>query len=102
MNAAAAYQLGPRSVLRPGDRFRVGRGPTYRDGDGHEQSCALRGVFQLRGVVRRGKRIWLDAVRLDHGASAGTYLLYASGPAYWHRDIPGWRCRPYAVRKVRS
>ena len=46
------YRYGPRSVLKPGDVFRVGGGPVYITNDGAQpQGC------------RRGRRVRLQQAR---------------------------------------
>jgi hypothetical protein len=90
------YQLSPRVVLRPGDRFRVGRGPYYRLASGERIAMADRGVFRLVEVLRRGAVVSL----LAYG-SGGYALLHVAGRRR-SRSVPGLVCRPYTVRRISS
>ena len=47
------YRYGPRSVLKPGDKFRVGGGPVYITDDGVEHSVADRGTSSS-AILRAG------------------------------------------------
>ena len=50
------YRYGPRSVLKPGDHFRVGGGPVYVTDDGVEHAVADRGIFKFRRYCVQGRR----------------------------------------------
>lgn len=89
-----SFRLGPRTELRPGDRFRVGGGPTYRG-----EQCGLRGLFEFARTETRGRRTWVWAWRISDGQRNGIRCLYAAGRPYNHPLIPGWRCRPYTIRR---
>lgn len=90
------YQLSPRVTLRPGDTFRVGRGPYYRLADGSRVPLAARGQFRLVEVIRRGAVVSL----LGYGRE-GYALLHVAGRRR-SRSVPGLVCRPYAVRRISS
>jgi hypothetical protein len=98
MTMNEVWQLGPRTVLRPGDLFRpvAGSGPTYR-----KQPVGVRGVFQLRRVVRRRSRVYLEADQI-RGSGSGVHLVYVSGPTYGLPGMPAWRMRPYKIRRAKA
>ena len=55
------YRYGPRSVLKPGDTFRVGGGPVYITDDGIEHMVAERGLFKFRRYCEQGAQKWIEA-----------------------------------------
>ena len=50
------YRYGVRSVLQPGDRFRVSGGPIYVNDDGTKSLMAERGMFMFRCYCVQGAR----------------------------------------------
>ena len=90
------YRYGPRSVLKPGDRFRVGGGPVYITDDGVEHSVAERGTFKFRRYCVQGAQKWLEAYTAD---GSSTVTLYVGKPCK-SPTVPNLRRKPYKVRKV--
>jgi len=94
----AEYRYGPRSVLQPGDRFRVGGGPIYLTADGERVPMYERGVFVFRRYCEQGARKWLEAYRADRGGMAVLWMG-RTGPS---PVVPGLRRRPYRIsRRIR-
>ncbi len=91
----AEYRLSVSGSLRPGLRFTVGGGPTYR---GHREG--LRGEFECRRIVKIGTRVFADAVRIENGMFGAQFLLLISGRQ--HSSVPGWIEKPYRIRLRRS
>ncbi len=89
------YVYGPRSVLRPGDKFRVSGGPVYENEDGSKTLMAERGTFTFRRCCEKGASKWIEATRVG----GGNVVLSVSkgGP---NPDLPSFRRKPYKVRKV--
>ena len=92
------YRYSPRSVLRPGDRFRVGGGPIYVADDGAKVPMYERGVFTFRRHCVRGASRWLEAFRADGG---GLAILWVGRPAR-SRTVPNLRRRPYTITRKLS
>ena len=86
------YQISPRVVIQPVDRFKVAAGPYYRCGDGTKLPLAARGTFRLVEVIRRRSRVYL----LAHGAEGWT-LLHVEGRR--RSPVPGLVPRPYRVTR---
>jgi hypothetical protein len=87
------YRYGPRSVLVPGDRFRVGGGPVYVTDNGKVIPVADHGVFVFRRYCVQGAAKWLEAHRSD---GSGLVILWV-GKTTRSRAIPNLRRRPYRV-----
>ena len=87
------FQFGPKSVLRPGDRFRVTGGPFYVTDDGEKVPMYERGVFVFERHCVQGAAKWIDAHRADGG---GHVVLWVGRPC-WSETIPNLRRRPYRV-----
>lgn len=86
------YRAGPRTVLRPGDRFRVTGGPYFRCSSGTKVPMWVRGVFQLLEVhARRGR---IDLVAITEGGV--TAVLHVAGRRR-NRLCEQMVCRPYRV-----
>ena len=93
------YRYGPRSVLVPGDRFRVTGGPVYITDDGRKIPMAERGVFVFRRYCVQGASKWIEAYRADGG---GVAILWMGKPVH-SRVVPNLRRRPYRITgKVRE
>ena len=90
------YRYGPRSVLQPGDRFRVGGGPVYVTDDGIEHSVAERGTFKFRRYCVQGAQKWLEAYTADGGSLA---TLYVGKPGK-SPTVPNLKRKPYTIRKI--
>jgi hypothetical protein len=90
------YRLGPRTVIRPGDRFRVSSGPYYRLADGTKIPLAARGTYTLLAVDagRRGR------VQLLAYGAGGFAVLHVAGRR--RSRVPGLVCRPYKVRPAKK
>lgn len=89
-----AYQISPRVILRPGDRFRVSAGPYYRLPSGERVPMAARGTFTLVAVDRgRHGRVQL----LAYG-DGGFAVLHVAGRR--RSRVPGLVARPYKIRRV--
>jgi len=91
------YRYGPRSVLLPGDRFRVSGGPVYVTGDGTVVPMAERGELIFRRYCVRGAAKWIEAHRADGGGIAVLWM----GRTGRSKAVPGLRRRPYRItRKI--
>ena len=92
------YRCGPRSVLTPGDRFRVGGGPVYVTDSGKVIPMYDRGEFVFRRFCARGAAKWIEAYRAD---GSGLAILWV-GRAGRSRVAPNLRHRPYKITQVRG
>ena len=86
------YPFGPRSVLVPGDRFRVSGGPFYVTDDGRKIPLADRGMFVFRRYCVQGAARWIEA----HRADGGLAILWVGKPGH-SPAVPNLRRRPYRV-----
>ncbi len=92
----AEWRVSPRVAIRPGSRVEFrGGGPEYETPDGPRR-MRLPGVFVVRGIYGRGKRVWLEA-----GCECGVYRVFVAGRAYRNPAIPGVLWKPYKVRRMR-
>ena len=87
------YRYGPRSVLVPGDRFRVAGGLIYVTENGEKIPMAERGIFVFRRYCVRGASKWIEAFRSDGG---GVAILWM-GKAGRSRTVPNLRRRAYRI-----
>jgi hypothetical protein len=87
------YRYGPRSILTPGDRFRVSGGPVYVTDDGKTLAMFDRGVFVFERYCVRGSSKWIEAYR----AEGGIVILWV-GRSGRSPAIPNYRRRPYRIR----
>ena len=87
------FRYGPRSVLVPGDRFRVTGGPIYITDDGAKIPMAERGVFVFRRYCVRGASKWIEAYRADGG---GVAILWMGKPVH-SPVVPNLHRRPYRI-----
>ncbi len=92
------YRYGPRSVLIPGDRFRVSGGPVYVTDSGKVIPMYDRGEFVFQRFCIRGAAKWIEAYRADGG---GLAILWV-GKAGRSRVAPNLRHRPYKITRVRG
>ena len=92
------YRYGPRSVLAPGDRFRVGGGPVYVTDSGKVIPMYDRGEFVFRRFCVRGAAKWIEAYRADGGGLA----IFWVGRAGRSRVAPNLRRRPYTITRGRG
>ena len=90
------YRYGPRSVLKSGDKFRVGGGPVYITDDGVEHVVAERGVFKFRRYCVQGAQKWLEAYTADGSALVPLYV----GKPCRSPTVPNLRRKPYKIRKI--
>ena len=90
------YRYGPRSVLIPGDRFRVAGGPVYVTDGGTKVPMAERGVFVFRRYCVRGASKWIEAYRADGG---GVAILWM-GKTGRSRTVPNLRRRAYRITGI--
>ena len=90
------YRYGPRSILKPGDRFRVSGGPVYVTDDGVEHRIAECGTFKFRRYCVQGAQKWIEAVAAD---GSGTVVLWV-GKAGKSPVEPNLKRKPYKIRKV--
>ena len=90
------YRYGPRSVLKPGDRFRVGGGPVYVTEDGVEHNLADRGIFKFRRYCVQGAQKWIEAFSVGGG---GIVVLWV-GKAGRSPIVENMRRKPYKIRKI--
>jgi len=88
------YRVGPRSVLRPGVRFRASNGPLFRLADGSTISIKAHGPFTFRAYVRHGTTEWIEATDRE-GCHA---ILHIAGQRQQVDEalIP----RPYTIRSL--
>lgn len=92
------YRFGPRSVLIPGDRFRVAGGPVYVTDDGKKVPMAERGVFVFHRYCVRGASKWIEAYR----ANGGMAILWM-GKTGRSKTVPNLHRRAYRITgKVRN
>lgn len=87
------YRYGPRSVLKPGDRFRVTGGPVYVTDDGTKIPLRERGIFVFKRYCEQGAAKWLEAHRVDGG---GFVILWVGKPCR-SKAISNLRRRPYRI-----
>ena len=90
------YVYGPRSVLRPGDQFRVGGGSVYVTDDGVEHAFAERGLFKFRRYCEQGAQKWIEA----YPAGGGGVVLLWVGKACSSPVESNLKRKPYKIRKV--
>jgi hypothetical protein len=90
------FRYGPRSVLKPSDRFRVGGGPVYVTDDGVEHPIAARGTFKFRRYCVQGAQKWLEAYSAD---GSGSVVLWVGKPGR-SPTVPNMKRKPYKIRKV--
>lgn len=90
------YRYGPRSVLKPGDKFRVSGGPVYVADNGIEHRIAERGIFKFRRYCVQGAQKWIEAFPVGGG---GVVLLWV-GKAVKSPKVPNLKRKPYKIRKV--
>jgi hypothetical protein len=87
------YRYGPRSVLVPGEQFRVSGGPVYVTDDGRKIPMADRGVFVFHRYCVKGTARWIEAYRADGGLA----ILWV-GKTGRSPTVPNLRRRPYRIR----
>ena len=92
------YRYCPRSVLAPGDHFRVGGGPVYVTDSGKVIPMYDRGEFVFQRFCIRGASKWIEAYRADGG---GVAILWV-GRTGRSLVAPNLRHRPYKITRVRS
>jgi hypothetical protein len=97
METLTEYRISPRVVLRPGDRFKVGRGPYWRTAGGERVPMAVRGTCVLVSVIRQRSRTFL----LARSGGEGTVVLHVEGRRR-NRLMPQLVCRPYTVRRMKK
>ena len=90
------YRYGPRSVLQPGDKFRVTGGAVYENADGTKALMAERGTFTFRRYCVKGDSKWLEAFGSN---GSGMFVLWV-GDAGPLPKLPSLQRRPYRVRKI--
>lgn len=90
------YRVSPRVVLRPGDHFKVSRGPYWRSAGGNRVPMAVRGTCVLVSVMRQRSNVFLLARNGD-----GTVVLHVEGRRR-NRMMPELVCRPYVVRRTKK
>lgn len=93
MNVTHEYQVSPRVVLRPGDKFRVAGGPYYRLAGGTKVEFGARGVLHLLEVRQHRGRVEIVAY-----SEQGVAVLHVAGRRR-NRWCPQIVCRPYRVTK---
>ena len=92
------YRYGPRSVLTPGDQFRVTGGPVYITASGEKIPVGDHGLFVFRRYCVQGAAKWIEAYRADGGIA----ILWV-GQSSRSPTVPNLHRRPYRIRgKVRD
>lgn len=92
--AAAEYRISHRVVLRPGDRFRVSRGPYWRTAGGERVPMAVRGLCTFVGLLRQRSRVFVLA-----RCGEGFAVLHVEGRRR-NRMMPQMVCRPCVLRRA--
>lgn len=99
--------LSPRVTLYHGSAFRVSKGPYYNGTDG-KVSVAARGKFRFICAYKRkrGRRIYVAAQEIVNVVGKSWMVgarvdLYADGPTFRHKDLPGVTMRPYKLKRVK-
>ncbi len=87
------YRFGPRSVLKPSDRFRVTGGPVYVTHDKTVVPMYERGIFIFRRYCEQGAAKWIEAYRADGGG----LVILSVGKSTRSRLIPNMRNKPYRI-----
>ena len=87
-----SYEVSPRVVLAPGDKFRVSGGPYWKSLDGERHSLAVRGVCTFLAAVVRGKRVYIEAI----GGGGVTVILHVAGSR--PKVSEGVVTRPYKIK----
>ena len=89
---AKLYTYGPRSTLKPGDRFRVSGGPFWTTAAGNEVSMRARGVMTfVAAVTAPDGMVYLEA-RSDKD---GDVILHVEGER--KSPVEGLTPRPYRI-----
>jgi hypothetical protein len=86
------YRYGPRSILTPGDKFRVRGGPVYITDQGTQIPMAERGIFVFRRYCVQGAAKWIEAYSRDGGL-----IILWMGQSGRSPTVPNLRRRPYRV-----
>jgi len=86
------YQLSPRVQITRGSTVRFSGGGPEHNGN----RMTLPGKFQVRKVLGRGQRVYLEVYGLDQ--TGGTYTVFISGRAYKNAGLT-WR--PYKIRRCK-
>lgn len=94
MTTETEYRISPRVVLRPGDRFRVSRGPYWRTAGGERVPMATRGLCTFVAVIRQRSRAFVLA-----RCGEGFAVLHVEGRRR-NRMMPEMVCRPYVLRRA--
>ena len=90
---ADEYKVSPRVTLKPGDKFRVSKGPYWKSESGEKISMAVRGVCVFKRCHSVGARVFIEAV----GESGQFELLHVKGRRK-NADMPQLVCRPYVIK----
>ena len=95
-----SFRISPRITLESGSRFRLSGGPIYIGDDKREHQIRQRGTFEVREIISRGKRIWIEGVEIGvKGIRGATRMFFVQDRSYQKLGIL-WR--PYKVRRVRK
>jgi hypothetical protein len=92
LQAFDQYRYGPRSVLVPGDRFRVSDGPVYITDAGRTVPMFERGIFVFHRFCVRGAAKWIEANRQD-----GAMVVLWVGKSCRSPIEANLRRRPYRI-----
>jgi len=94
MQVELEYRFGPRSILRPGDRFRTSGGPYYEGS--RRIAMTAKGPFTFKRFCWNGDGEWIEALDRD---GARCVLRLTAGPDLGCRLVN----RPYVVTsKIRT
>ncbi len=93
MNSCNELQIGPRTVLRPGDCFRARGGPYFhaRGVPGSRINLAERGPFRFLRFCTRGGSRWVEALNRE-----GCFCVLALSRRR-AKLIPSIVNRPYVI-----
>ena len=86
------YRVSPKVTLTPGVKFRVNKGPYYKQ-KGVRIPMSVRGVLTFISVICRGKQKYIEC-----WSKEGYEVLHMLGKR--KSLLPSLTCRPYKVTKV--
>lgn len=85
-------QLGPRSTLTKGDKFRVTEGPFWTSASGEVFNMRAKGIMTFNYAFTVKDCVYIDA----ESDRDGHVTLHIKGERQ-NRDMPELTCRPYRI-----